>query len=345
MPDQTCSQCGETFSSRNKLFKHIATIHHESEGSIKCSRSVDDVLKTEKGDVYLYVIGGRYRGKTLGCSERYSLRKGIWETDTSMSCNRGSHGCVACKDSIYAIGGGGIESNVSSCEKFDIKTDKWTNIPSMEICCHALTIFSNPSGNNIYAIGGWVNGSICSNNCEKFDIETNTWQTLQSMNISRRLAGADMTETDIYVFGGLCSDGNHLSTDIKTNGWFTRSAEKYNIKNGNWTNIANLPFNGQASACSIGNDIYVFIHGKAVYRYDPIEDSYLNISELPEEQWFGFDVTKFGNKIFLAGGTIKGSWSTVIYVYDTSICKFISLPPMRVPRRRLAIAAIEIRGC
>ena len=86
MADHTCNRCQAAFSSRNKLYKHLkfCLINLNSE----CKNLLSDEEFHDRFDSYIYVTGGRLRGKTLGYVERFSLRRNCWETCPNMLENR-----------------------------------------------------------------------------------------------------------------------------------------------------------------------------------------------------------------------------------------------------------------
>ena len=89
--------------------------------------------------------------------------------------HRGSHGVVAVGNVLYAIGGGGLLSNLSSNEKLLCSIDNnnnndtiqhnWTSIASMPTARHALVVISHQR--YVFAIGGWIDGKICSSDVER----------------------------------------------------------------------------------------------------------------------------------------------------------------------------------
>ena len=104
----------------------------------------------------------------LGIVERFSLKDQRWEQCPGMLEHRGSHGVVAIGNVLFAIGGGGLLSNLSSNEKLSCSMDneqKWTSIASMPTARHALVIVSHQK--YIYAVGGWIDGKICSSDVER----------------------------------------------------------------------------------------------------------------------------------------------------------------------------------
>lgn len=86
---------------------------------------------------YLYVFGGRFRGRTLTTCERLDLdgaldggNGGGWERVPNMRENRGSHGAGFLPGSadgvtrlplVVCVGGGGLEANHSSCEALHVR--------------------------------------------------------------------------------------------------------------------------------------------------------------------------------------------------------------------------------
>ena len=96
-----CSQCSEKFESRNKLFRHLKECNGNDTNASTCAGKTMTVKRRRKNDsvdddderdseynkafdAYIYVTGGRNRGKTLCQVERYSMRRRVWEQCPSM---------------------------------------------------------------------------------------------------------------------------------------------------------------------------------------------------------------------------------------------------------------------
>ena len=192
-----CNLCQTNFPSRNKLFKHvqICTRQQQEQGLFTALESLHDKMDGK----YIYVTGGRLRGKTLGCVERFSLGRGVWE-------NRGSHGAAGCGSRLFALGGGGFDSNLATCEEFNANMGTWTGIAPMKTFRHALSVVAmnvssdffrtnqtvipvtdahhHPDTSTadakdevclVFCIGGWMDGTVCSGHVECYDVTTNTW--------------------------------------------------------------------------------------------------------------------------------------------------------------------------
>jgi hypothetical protein len=152
-----CSLCNEVFSSRNRLFKHLRScpekelVQSSEEPKSKVQKLHENQATTPENidNVFVYVVGGRLRGRTLTGVHKYSVKNNAWELCQPMLENRGSHGAVFLNGILYAIGGGGLHSNLSTCESFD--GVEWTRAPALNVSRHALSVTS--IGNLIYAAG------------------------------------------------------------------------------------------------------------------------------------------------------------------------------------------------
>lgn len=158
MGTQQCSACQEIFASRNKLFTHLpicpasATAQQAAEQDPTVSPHVDgqtsplaaralgrrallNISNSAQVDddttsAYLYVVGGRLRNRTLAKVERFVFESQLWETMPYLLEPRGSHGAVLCGGALYAVAGGGLHSNLVTCERLDAGASKvWRGPP------------------------------------------------------------------------------------------------------------------------------------------------------------------------------------------------------------------------
>mmetsp|Transcript_3820 Transcript_3820/g.5236 ORF Transcript_3820/g.5236 Transcript_3820/m.5236 type:complete len:270 (-) Transcript_3820:1181-1990(-) len=251
-----------------------------------------------------------------------------------MNENRGSHGVVGIGNCLYAIGGGGLHSNLSNNERLRCSydsCDRWEPIKSMPTARHALVVVSYEQF--IFAIGGWIDGSYCSPDVEKYDTLTDEWTVCAKMNVARRLLAAAALNNRIYVFGGT----------IDYEGHYSNALEIYNLELDSWSRGKDLPIAGQCSAATVGSFVYVFIQGHYLVRYCPQSDSYTQLTEsLPLHRWFCFDVSVAGSSIFLQGGSSDGHWQNALFQYSVPSNSWTQLPSMAKERRRCASAVVTI---
>ena len=291
---------------------------------------------------------------------RFCFSKNEWQLCPPLLENRGSHGACGVDGKIYVLGGGGFRSNLATCEVFSSSEEQWKPIKVMTTFRHALSVVhlslrvrtdlaatvdqkagqefeSSPvddmvERSSIFAIGGWVDGKFCSSDVERYDILSDSWHQCAPMSVPRRLMGATAHDGKIYVFGGNCDDGI----------WYTAAVECFDPVENTWTRKKDLPFPGPTSAVAAPDGfIYIFLHGRGVVRYCPRADEYNSLSPLPLPEWFTFDVTSRGSKVFLHGGATQGNWSKAMFEYDTRNDSWTAMPEMLRQRRRCAAAFIE----
>lgn len=330
-----CSRCACQFSSRNKLFQHIkrcATLQ-----KLQSLLLIEKEMQEQQEKVAIMVLGGRLRGRTLASVECFDVAAGKWINAAipAMNENRGSHAAASIGNEVYVIGGGGFDSNLSACEKYSPDAG-WTSVASLCTPRHALG--AAVVDGRLFAVGGWINGSVCSDDVEMFDAAGGQWMQLAKMRLPRRLHGiTQYNNTHLYVFGGSCNDPY----------WHTAEVEKFDLRSNSWSPCAALPDVGGNAAATVSAPsgeqlIFIFVFGKRVYCYDPEQDVYVPRAALPVHDWHCFQVIAVGRNIFAMGGAAEGKWSRVAYRYDTASDVWTKMPDMHTPRRRCAIALVPM---
>lgn len=365
----TCELCGSAVAgSRNALFRHVAKCRAMAESAAQGALMQDtrqylasSSSDPTRADVFLYAIGGRCRGRTLGSCERFSFKTGEWTMCQYLSQQRGSHCAAAVRSdsgdtTLYCLGGGGFRSNLATCEKLLISAPtpssqlprQWEQISPMTTYRHALVcvLLELPSP-RIVCLGGWVDGSRNSPDVESYDCRADKWQTCAPMHLARRLLGAAgrCTEAiplgEIFVFGGQVQN-MEIDMGNQQHDWFTETAERYDVAADTWSPVRALPESGPCSAAAVGAFIFVFMHGKRVLRFCPASNSYLSLSNLPLREWFCFDVCKLGPVVYLVGGKVRGDFSKACWAYDTRTDAWEKLPDMLRQRRRCAVDVVVV---
>jgi N-acetylneuraminic acid mutarotase len=352
----TCRECNAVFPSRNALFRHLNSskcgniadsrnsrcdLSNDNETESSCGRTIQERLLTAESSSKSFVVvtGGRLRGKTLLSCERYNVLQSKWESFTNMLENRGSHGVAVIDRTLYAVGGGGLSSNLSSCEKIVMPHSKnWEYFASMNTKSprHALSVIAHNS--RIYAIGGWCHGSTCTGEMEIYDTEKDLWSIGPSLNVPRRLLSTTVWKGRILVaIGGCCVDGDWNSSAVETFDCDDSSPAKA------WIRKPDAPLSGQTSAATIYNDlVYVFFHGlNKVYEYNPESEAWRCIVTLPIPDWSCFQTVIMEQRfIFCIGGASRGKWLNKVWVLDALDNSWWELPSMKTPRRRAAAALL-----
>ena len=85
---------------------------------------------------------------------------------------------------------------------FDGKS--WQRIAAMNVSRHALAVTSHNGA--VYAVGGWIDGVMCSPATEVYDPVLDVWHNLPPLNTPRKLHGCAALRGKLYVFGGSCDE-------------------------------------------------------------------------------------------------------------------------------------------
>ncbi|CAK8683048.1 unnamed protein product [Clavelina lepadiformis] len=152
----------------------------------------------------IFVVGGRMCGRS---SEYYVPGVNKWSTMTAMKVARFGHSLVACKGSLYAVGGYGRNCCLTSVERYEPHANVWTEGAPMTIgreSFAAVTI-----NDVIYAVGG-QSYEIAQNSVEKYDVVANQWSRVNAMQYKRWEHSACVMQGKIYVVGGRDNDNNRV---------------------------------------------------------------------------------------------------------------------------------------
>ena len=336
-----------------------------SSSSSKSNNNINDE------EMYLYAIGGRSFGKTIGLTNRYSFQTKLWERGPTMNEPRGSLGVVFTDTGlIYSIAGSGVKSNLNSCEYLNVnkplKEQNWTYGASLEVPRHALSATYSIESKKIYCVGGWKYGKescatldslhFMNNNNNGNMTNTTTTTTQEGQQEHHQQTEIVVEEEELQKkwiscprlitarkLHGVCSKNNKIYIfGGTTAGTFKplTSAEVYDETKREWSPIRDLPRPAQCCATTVCNEIYIILWGNpkniGILHYNTSTDTYVKISKLPISNWFGFAVTSFGTKIYLVGGIENGKWTGAFYSFDVLTKIWEQLPSLPFVRRRLS---------
>lgn len=266
-----------------------------------------------------------------------------WERMTDMPTSRSVLKSVEHNGKIYVIGGDDSKSTYAECnEVYDIETDRWSVMASMESprVGHTLEILNN----KIYVVGGVESVQQNFSNILEYDIEIDTWTTICEMPEPRFNHFSEVIDGKIYISGGLTvKDGRHPGLV---------SSLTYDPANDRWDTIADLNHERHlGGSCIFDSKIYVFggapsgmplpMAHRSIEIYDPEADVW-NVSEdeIPVPFMYGI-VIAHGDNILLFGGyekvlTAKCYNSIYKYVPVSSDDKWKVMASMPEDRARMS---------
>ena len=88
---------------------------------------------------------------------------------------------------------------LSSVEKYDAKTDRWTYIQSLKTRRSGLQLLA--ADGSLFCLGGF-NGSSRQASCERFSFEKQKWKKMADMRVARSNFAAATFDDKILVAGG-----------------------------------------------------------------------------------------------------------------------------------------------
>jgi Kelch motif len=179
--------------------------------------------------------------------------------------------------------------------QYDITSDLWSQLPGTS----PLSVRAYPSmtlaGNEIYIFGGTRNNpfTVYSDGA-KYNLTTNTWSPVANMPVGSFVHASCAIGNDIYIIGG-------ASTTISSGIQLEKKIYRYNTVANSWSadlTTGNTPFATQGNALVRNNKI-LLVKG-AVIEYDPALNSYTNLAEILNTQFFT-NSALVGNDIYLYG--------------------------------------------
>lgn len=111
---------------------------------------------------------------------------------------------AAVGNKIFAMGGNDGTGVQKRCFCFDMETDQWSEIASMNVWRDEVTATVGPEG-YIYVIGGYggePGKSTCLNTVERYNFDKQIWEFVSPMNSRRRALASVSLPNGVYAIGG-----------------------------------------------------------------------------------------------------------------------------------------------
>uniref|UniRef100_A0A665UEZ6 BTB domain-containing protein n=1 Tax=Echeneis naucrates TaxID=173247 RepID=A0A665UEZ6_ECHNA len=215
----------------------------------------------------LFCVGGRGgSGDPFRSIECYSITKNSWFFGPEMNSRRRHVGVIsvggkkklslislaALGGPIYAIGGLDDNSCFNNVERYDIESDCWSAVASMNTPRGG--VGSVALGSFVYAVGG--NDGVASlSSVERFNPHLNKWIEVSEMGQRRAGNGVSKLNGCLYVVGGF-DDNSPLS-----------SVERFDPRMNRWEYVSELttPRGGVGVATVMGRVFAVGGHNGNIY--------------------------------------------------------------------------------
>ena len=214
----------------------------------------------------------------------------IWTEKNPMPTGRFGMGSLVYDDKIYVYGGDVSGRRTAIFEMYDPKTNQWEQLSSSSTSRYLVQFVEHQD--KFYAIGG-VGTSDATNVVEEYDPFSNQWTNKQPMPTPRYNVGAISIGDYVYTFGGFGI--NNTLTDV---------VEVFNTKTNSWDTKNSMPVKtSETIPFKINNSVYVLVYTipgetPSIYNYDPEQDTWTHIAEMPSEVTLPRNVIVHNEKVF-----------------------------------------------
>lgn len=204
------------------------------------------------------------------------------------------HGFVEHERELYTVGGerNGMVSN--SLEKFDLKTNTWTNMSPMlkEVLFPAVASL----GDCIYVVGA---SRVNRGTLQIYVPSINTWTLGTQLNVPREITCAVSDGQFLYAIGGMrAGDGEYLG-----------SVERYDPEQDTWTDIPSM-LQPRGGACAVSLESSIFVMGgecnvrialPSCEVYSTVSKQWQSIASMHVPRYFA-GAAVIGKTIYVFGG-------------------------------------------
>ncbi|XP_054464570.1 kelch-like protein 10 [Anoplopoma fimbria] len=237
---------------------------------------------------------------------------------------------------MLAVGGWSSGSPTNGIEAYDVRADRWVNIPNNEDktprAYHGAVFLDG----SVYCVGGFDSVEQFSS-VHRFDLVTHTWQEVTQMHSSRCYVSVTVMDGCIYAIGGF--DGHNR----------LRSAERYQSRINQWTLIA--PMHEQrsdASCTTLSGKVYICggFNGNECLStaecYNPETNQWTLIASMGNRR-SGIGVIAYADHVFAVGGFNGTSRLDTAEAYNPKTNTWHAVPSMLSSRSNFGIAVIDGR--
>ena len=197
-------------------YKYIDNGLNNNGIDIKNNYLINDEFRVSNayGDL-IYISGGilfnnNNNKKILNNLYEYSITEKTLKEKSHMNIGRIYHGSILINDELYICGG--LDPNLNSintCEKYNIKENKWISISSMKESLSKINLVQIDE-KTFAVFGGIKKDNTYNYNIHYYRIDTNTWFILENFNLPKGILFPGLCKIDnkyIIIYGGINEKG------------------------------------------------------------------------------------------------------------------------------------------
>ncbi|XP_068453407.1 kelch-like protein 10 [Clinocottus analis] len=234
---------------------------------------------------------------------------------------------------MLAVGGWSAGRPINSIEAYDVRADRWINVPNNDETPRAYhgAVFLHGS---VYCVGGFDNVQQFRS-VHRFDLATHIWYEVTSMHLRRCYVSVTVMDGCIYALGGY--DGRVR----------LRSAERYQPSSNQWTVIAPMHEQRSDAHCTtLHGKLYICggFNGSECLStaecYNPETNQWTLIASMDSGR-SGLRVIAYANHVFAVGGFNGTRRLDTVEAYNPNTNTWLPMPSMLNCRSNFGIAVID----
>uniref|UniRef100_A0A803TYW9 BTB domain-containing protein n=1 Tax=Anolis carolinensis TaxID=28377 RepID=A0A803TYW9_ANOCA len=242
--------------------------------------------------------------------------------------------------SLYAVGGMDVTKGTTTIEKYDLRTNSWIQIGTMN--GRRLQFGVAVIDNKIYIVGG-RDGLKTSNTVECFNPITKAWTVMPPMSTHRHGLGVAMLEGPMYAVGG-------------HDGWsYLNTVERWDPQARQWNYVASMATPRSTVGVAALNSKLYAVGGrdgssclKSMECFDPHTNKWSICAPMSKRRG-GVGVATYNGFLYVVGGHDAPAsnhcsrLSDCVERYDPKTDTWTTVAPLSVPRDAVGICPLGDR--
>jgi non-specific serine/threonine protein kinase len=237
---------------------------------------------------------------------------------------------------LWQFGGIGADGAAGTeTAAYDRAINTWTPGPELPVPLHHASAVTYDG--EAVVIGGFIPGEELTSkqSGRVYALRGGSWERLPSLNHPRAAAAAAVVGDKIVVVGG------------QANGKLVSQTEVFDGER--WTDAADLPTprehlaaasNGRYLYAVGGRDLSAAKNLATFQRYDPADDSWTNLDDMPDRVG-SVGAAFVDGRVVAVGGEGVTEPSDAVQAFDVESNEWSELPALPAPRHGVAVATLE----
>jgi len=257
-----------------------------------------------------------------------------WQPIASPEFRRQYAAATAVGGKLMVVGGIGVKASSTTTKVYEPETGRWSTGPGLPVPLHHAAAVTYRG--DAVVIGGFVPGDeLTSGQSDRvYVLRGDSWKRLPSLNHARAAAAAAVVGGKMVVVGG------------QADGKLVRQTEVFDGER--WTDAAAMPTPREHLAAASdgrylyavgGRDLTAAANLPALERYDPANDSWTKLDDMPRNVG-SVGVAYVRGRVLAVGGEGITHPFDAVQAFDVTSNRWSPLPALPAPRHGVAVTGL-----